>query len=208
MTVSMSRIRAYAQANTSYAAEHNGKYVSNAAWDEDSKFLGSWDKNPEFLSYIVGDAAYRDGDPSTGRIADPLPVALLDPVAYRSRQNLYGRVAASYGYVIEGVEPSGWAKKGMDKHRTVYSVLYPARSAAFMTAKDWNAKYGGRFLWKDNPTEGKLPSGDIAYRYKDKCLVCFFDGHTETMSMADMKRIDDEEGGRDSVFWDADGPWK
>lgn len=208
MTVSINRIRAYGQANVTYAGEHNGRFVSNAQWDEESRFVGSWDRNPEFLSYIVGDAAYQDRDPATGKIADTLPEALLDPVTYRAKQNLYDRVAASYGYVIEGVDPPGWNQKGMDKHRTVHDVQFPARSAAFMTAKDWNAKYGGRFLWRDNPTEGKLPTGDIAYRHGGKCLVVFFDGHTETMTMADMERIDAEYGGQDSVFWDADGPWK
>jgi prepilin-type N-terminal cleavage/methylation domain-containing protein len=208
MATSMNRIRAYGLANSSYASDQNGRYVSNAKWDDESRFQGSWDKYPDFLSYIVGNAAYQDGDPATGEIADSLPEDLLDPVAYRSKKNRWDKVAASYGYVIEGVDPSGWAKKGMDKHRTVFSVQFPARSAAFMTCKDWNAKYTGRFLWKDNPTEGKLPTGDIAYRYNDKCLVVFFDGHTETMTMADMERIDEELGGRDSVFWDADGPWK
>lgn len=208
MVVSLSRLRGYGQANISYAAEHNSRYVSNAAWDENGKSMGNWSTNPEFLSYIVGDGAYLNGDSSSGRIADPLPEALLDPVAYRAKKFRWDRVSGSYGYVIQGVDPPGWGQKGMDKHRTVHAVRYPERSAAFMTAKDWNAKYSGRFLWRENPGEGKLPTGDIAYRYNGKCLVVFYDGHTEAMTMEDMERIDDERGGAKSYFWDADGPWE
>ncbi|MFK7852215.1 MAG: type II secretion system protein [Akkermansiaceae bacterium] len=208
MTTSLSRIRGFALANSSYASDHNNRYVSNASWDENGESLGNWSRNPEFLSYIVGESAYQDRDSNTGKLAKVLPEVLLDPVVYRSRQHNWNKICASYGYVIQGVEPSGWRQKGMDKFRTIQHVTFPARSAAFITAKDWNAKYRGRFLWKDNPTEGYLPTGDIAYRYNGKCLVVFFDGHAESLTMIDMKRIDEDKGGAKSHFWDADGPWE
>ena len=45
----------------------------------------------------------------------------------------------------------------------------------------------------------------VAYRHQDKALVVFYDGHSEEISLADMRRFD-TLGGPNHIFWKGDAP--
>lgn len=201
MTVSMGRIRSLGVANLAYASDNNGKFVSVTRTPTGDPF---WHLNPGFLSLAAGDAAYKNGDPSSGAVANPSPEILLDPAVVRAKGIQWNRIQASYGYNQQGLKGDGWpsaSSPGIEKSARVGSVAHPERSAMFFTARDSNVRYVDRFRWKDDPVDGFKSGGGIAYRHKDRCLVVFYDGHVSAMTMAEI----DAQGGINSRFWDADG---
>ena len=69
-----------------------------------------------------------------------------------------------------------------------------------------NVNYAARFRWQGaEAVEGASTNQKIAYRHHDKALVVFYDGHTEEISMADMRRFD-ALGGSNHPFWKGDAP--
>ena len=201
MSVSIGRIRTLGMANLAYASENNGRFASVTRTPTGDPF---WHMNPEFLSNAAGDAAYRNGDPSSGAVANPSPESLLDPVVVRAKRTQWNRIQASYGYNQQGLKNDGWpsaSSPGIEKSARVGAVDYPEKSAMFFSARDTNVRYADRFRWKDDPVEGFKSGGGIAYRHKDRCLVVFYDGHVSALTMAEI----DAQGGFNSRFWDADG---
>lgn len=76
----------------------------------------------------------------------------------------------------------------------------PARTFAFATCTDWMVKYDASTRWTTSPAKGDDSSRMIAYRYDNKAIFVFFDGHVGLMSPADVKKQLNQDG-RNSVFW-------
>jgi prepilin-type N-terminal cleavage/methylation domain-containing protein/prepilin-type processing-associated H-X9-DG protein len=189
-------------ANIAYASDHNGGFVPVREFDDKGSSYNAWFQNQDFMDNLKGYSA----DPlANGKVDSTLPPGMLDPAALRAKRRNYLSIAASYGYNSEG-QPNtgGWSSPGSTSFFRIDQLTAPARSAAFITATDWQAKYSGRFLWKGAAAvEGGTPDGKIAYRYNKKAIVAYYDGHVGEVGTDDMKRFD-QAGGIRSLFWDAD----
>jgi prepilin-type N-terminal cleavage/methylation domain-containing protein/prepilin-type processing-associated H-X9-DG protein len=178
-------------ANTSYAADHSGRYASLYATDDNGARIGYWFQDPVFLSYLIGDVTNASGEPVRA-----VPSSHLDPKVYRARKNGYPSMAASYGMNETGLMaqtgPNVRAAHNMNRVRN------PAGAMAFATATDYRVGYNSRFT---GPELGRTTNGSIAYRHGGKALVAYFDGHVGEMSKADIKMIDETRGGRSNSFW-------
>ncbi|MEY3898765.1 MAG: hypothetical protein RLZZ214_4287 [Verrucomicrobiota bacterium] len=201
-SVTLKRIAGFAQANALYAVDHNGKYVAAYSFDEESKPGTPWHYNRVFLEALIGDnPALDEAEEFEG--VDGLPEQVLDPTVVRAKKFQWSRISASFAYNNENVPGGGWGQPGTSRAHTVTSVQNPSEAFAFITATDWIANYGGRLLWKKSPVEGKTSDSKIAYRHQNKAVVAFYDGHTETMSIDEMRQID-KLGGIANVFWGGD----
>lgn len=199
-TVSLRNIGQLQFANTTYAADNNGDYLKVYEFDDKGSSYVAWCDNSDFLSILKGDSVVSAG----GQIDKSHPPSVLDPLAYRSKAKWYDRFAASYGYTYEGAlgKSSAWGSPNAENLYKMHQVTQPARTAAFITATDWIAKYSGRFKWQGSAAVEGYENGKIAYRYGGKALVAYFDGHVGEVTQADMKRID-TQGGNKHVFWNA-----
>jgi prepilin-type N-terminal cleavage/methylation domain-containing protein/prepilin-type processing-associated H-X9-DG protein len=181
-------------ANVGYAADHNGQYVPLSSMDENNKRVNDWHESSVFLAYLTGDHTNLE---RSQPVTSSVPVSILDPIVVRAKKRLWNRLFASYGYndvAMPALVPGG------DRSFKVSQVTNPARTAAFITATDWIANYGGRLLWKKSPVEGKTADSKIAYRHGDRAVVAYYDGHGGTISLDEMRAID-KKGGINNVFW-------
>lgn len=190
-------------ANASYAADHNGYYVDPIAFDSEGATYTSWAGNPEFVNMLIGDRFDADLEEIDAKLGVRMPQALLDPVAWKARKLEYDRIPASYGCNVVDRDVSWGAPNATSKKLMITQLVSPVRTAAFLTATDFQAKYEGRFVWKDAAAvEGYTKDGKIAYRYGKKAMVVYYDGHVGEVSQADMKKFD-QEGGKNNPFWNA-----
>lgn len=204
--VAMNRLKAFPLANAGYASDHNGKYVPVYTFDENRKASVQWHYNLEFLEPLIGDAEkFEEVEEHEG--TDGLPEDVLDPVVVRAKKKFWSRISASYGYNHENMPGGGFGGKNTARGHTIASVRLPSKTCAFITGTDWIAKYGGRYIWQDESKaiEGKTPDGKIAYRHGGKAIAAFYDGHIETLTMEDMRKID-QRGGINNAFWGGDRP--
>lgn len=185
-------------ANFSYANEHNGKYVPISSRDENNNRVNDWHENSTFLGYLCGNLSDLDEVTPTKDV----PISVLDPVVVRAKQRLWQRLFASYGYNEVDMPGSG---PNSDKCFRVNQVVNPARTAAFVTATDWIAKYSGRLLWEQSPVEGKSTDGKLAFRHGGRAIVTYYDGSSGFVTPKDIKRFD-ALGGAKNPFWKADQP--
>ena len=186
-------------ANTSYAAENNGKYVPTDEWNDEGSGYVKWLDNPKFVSFFKSESGVYL---SNGRIDTTLPLGMMDPAVVRAKKHLYNEAQASYAYNKTGMT-GGWATPGARPSYLVSQVNDPSRSAVFISATDWNTDHPKRFLWTGAAAvEGKTVNGKIAYRHNNKAIVVYYDGHVGEISQADMRRIDDL-GGANNIFWKA-----
>lgn len=189
-------------ANLAHASDHNGQFVPVRAFDDKGSSYAAWFQHQEFMENLKGYSADLLKD---GKADATLPTGMLDPVVARAKKKNYTSISANYGYVNSG-QPNtgGWGSPSSTSYFRVFQLIAPEKSAAFITATDWQAKYGGRFLWKGaGAVEGYTPDGKIAYRYNNKAVVAYYDGHVREVGMEDMKRFD-QQGGIRNIFWDAD----
>ncbi len=193
------RITGFAQANAMYAIDHNGEYVSAYSRDENGVPGLPWYINPTFLEPLIGDIP-PGVEPEEYEGYDGQPEQVLDPKVIRAKKKNWSRIAASFAYNQENMLGGGFDDKASKRYHTTMSVKTPSSTFAFITATDWVANYGGRYLWKKSPVEGKTFDSKIAYRHQNKAVAAFYDGHAETISMKDMQRID-KYGGINNVFW-------
>lgn len=189
-------LRQLQTANHSYASDHNGQYVPLSSQDENNKRINDWHQSSVFLAYLTGDNSNLD---KNAPINSSVPTSILDPIVVRSKERLWNRLFASYGY-NEVAMPA--AAISSDKSFKVSQVTNPTRTAAFITATDWIAKYTGRLLWETSPVEGKSTDGKIAFRHGDKAIVVYYDGSSGFVTPADIKRFD-AKGGINHPFWKA-----
>ncbi len=193
------RITGFSQANALYATDHGGSYVPAYSFDEEGLPGTPWHYNPTYLEALIGENS-PTVEPEEFEGYDGLPEQVLDPKVVREKKKYWSRISASFAYNNENVPGGGWGQPGTSRAHTVNTVKDPSKSFAFITATDWIANYGGRYLWKKSPEEGKTNDSKIAYRHQGKAVATFYDGHAETISMKDMQRID-KYGGINNVFW-------
>ena len=192
--VSMGNLKQLQIANASYAADYNGRFVSVAKRDGDNKIGDIWIMNSSFLENFRGDF----GTTSTGVVNTSVPLSMLDPVTVRARARMYDDIRANYA----GVLRPGTTVASSDSSYLMSELVAPERTAAFITATDWQVIYGSRLRWTG--VEGKTGNGAMAYRHNDKALVVFYDGHVVELSMNDVKEID-KQGGIKNLFWSGTG---
>jgi prepilin-type N-terminal cleavage/methylation domain-containing protein/prepilin-type processing-associated H-X9-DG protein len=198
----LKRIGGYAQANALYAVDHNGKYVPAYSFDEEAAPGIPWHYNPTFLEALIGETlSVEEAEEFEG--VDGLPEGILDPLVVRAKKKYWSRISASFAYNNENVPGGGWGQPGTSRAHTTISVKNPSEAFAFISATDWIANYSGRFLWKRSPVEGKTTDSKIAYRHGGKAVVAFYDGHTEMISINEMRALD-RLGGINNVFWGGD----
>lgn len=178
-------------ANASYAADHSGNYVPIYAYNDQGVRIGNWYQNTDFLSNLAGDIRDASGDP-----ARSAPVSMLDPKVVRAKRSFHHSMAASYGMNDNGI--AGAHGPGAAPSHNVNRVPNPSESMAFATATDFRVTYNSRFKWKG--VDGKTSDGGIAYRFGDKALVVYFDGHVSEVTKGKMRNID-TQGGKNSSFW-------
>jgi prepilin-type N-terminal cleavage/methylation domain-containing protein/prepilin-type processing-associated H-X9-DG protein len=191
-------------ANAGYASEHNGKYMPVYAFDKDSKIATMWFCSPMFLDYLGGSGSSLKSMNNENTV----PINMMDPAVVLAKKSKYDSYDASFGYNHEGIDGSYWGDPNAERSFRVQQIVSPGRSAAFLTATDWIAKYSGRFAWKGaGAVEGKTEDGKIAFRHGGKALVVYYDGHVGEITMADLKRIDSgsDPKGDKNLFWNADG---
>ena len=184
-------------ANQSYAGDHNGRYLPLSSMDENQNRINEWHQNSLFLSYHTGDSNTLD---SNQNASPKVPLNLLDPAVVRAKKRLWDRLFASYGYNSVGMPAPS---PGTDQSFLVSQVTSPARTAAFITATDWIVDYSGRFLWEEDPVEGKTTDQRIAYRHGGKAVVVYYDGSSGLISPNDIRNFD-KQGGANHPFWKAD----
>ena len=185
-------------ANMSYAVEHNGQYAPIVAKDAGGALSGEWWRDAEFRSYITGDPTEKD-KPAGQLIVAPL--SLLDPIVVRSKKRQYDRFSASYGFNTTGLTYPTDDMSGIYSYK-VHQVANPSRTAFMSTATDYTINYGSRFLWRNNPIEGKTTDSKMAYRHGNKAVIVYYDGSTGFVSYDDIARID-AQGGASNPFWKA-----
>ena len=185
-------------ANAGYAADHNGQYVPISSMDENNNRINDWHQSSVFLAYLTGDNTALE----KGKQTVDAPVSVLDPIVVRAKKRLWNKLFASYGYNSVGMPT---LKPNTDRSFKVSQVTNPSRSAAFLTATDWIVSYNSRFLWLNNPVEGKTTDQRIAYRHGGKAIVVYYDGSTGMVSPDDIRAID-AKGGANHPFWKANAP--
>jgi prepilin-type N-terminal cleavage/methylation domain-containing protein len=183
-------------ANVGYAADHNGQYVPLSSMDENNNRVNDWHQSSVFLAYLTGDHTNLERNQP---VTSSVPVSILDPIVVRAKQRLWNRLFASYGYNQVGMPA---LTPGGDRSFKVSQVTNPTRTAAFITATDWIAKYEGRLLWETSPVEGKSTDGKIAFRHGDKAIVVYYDGSSGFVTPADFRNFD-AKGGINNPFWKA-----
>jgi prepilin-type N-terminal cleavage/methylation domain-containing protein/prepilin-type processing-associated H-X9-DG protein len=188
-------------ANISWATDNGGIYAPVWGFDGDAKLNSAWHVNRAFLECLIGSNPVRKSDGSI--VISP---NLLDPIAVRARKKGYEGYQGSFGYNGTGFEGNNvWGSPNSTVSFRVTQVVSPERSAAFITATDWIAKYGGRYLWQGAAAvEGASGNGKIALRHNGKALVAYYDGHVGEVTVEDFKRFD-QNGGAKHIFWNADG---
>lgn len=179
-------------ANASYAADHSGMCVPLYATDNNGARTGFWFQDRAYLAYLIGNVPGSDGQQT--RI---VPSSLLDPKVFRAGNTMSHSIAASYGMNDNGL----MARTGPDVRAAHYfnRVSDPARSMAFSTSTDYRVTYGSRFNW--DGVDAKTSDGAMAYRYRDRALIVYFDGHVGEISMDELREIDRSRRGRSSHFW-------
>lgn len=187
-------------ANAGYAADNYGQYVPIYAFDDTgAKYVG-WMDSPKYLSYLKDESAvYR----SNGTVDNQLPLNLMDPATVRAKKKSYDSLIASFGYITAGVPGGGWGKPGSSPSYRISQLTSPERTAAFVTATDWNVSYANRFKWESAKEEGFFPGQRMSYRHGGKALVVYYDGHVGEVSLADIRKID-AQGGANHIFWKGD----
>ena len=201
--VTMRNVGNLQTASTTYAAEHNGRYLPSENVDDKGVAVDGryWFDNQEFLTYFRG-SALEDAGLQTR--VDP---AYLDPVAVRS-QKAHGATSfsidGSFGYNPQGMPPHKTPSGlGFCRGYFISEVIAPARSMSFITCTGWNAAYSGHLKWNDDPLDIVTENPKIAYRYNGKAICVYYDSHIGEISMAEMKIIDDDQSGVLSPFWTA-----
>ena len=190
-------------ANISYAQDHGGQFVPVSEFDDTGGAYVAWMDNPRFLAFLKGDAASYYAD---GRADKTLPITLMDPATVRSKKREYNRLRANFGFNDHSLPGGNWGQPNTKRAFRQSQLTAPVRTAAFVTATDWNVSYASRFRWQGaEAVEGASTNQKIAYRHHDKALVVFYDGHTEEISIADMRRFD-TLGGPNHIFWKGDAP--
>lgn len=177
-------------ANTSYASDHSGRYVSLYATDENGSRTGFWYQDPTYLGYLTGES-----ETSSGRPLRAAPSSSLDPKVYRERKSMHHSMAASYGMSESGL--MGMSGPNVNAAHYMHRIPNPAMAMAFATATDYRIGYNARFTWTESQPRA---TSAIAYRHGGKALVVYFDGHAGEMSRADIKDID-SRGGKNNAFW-------
>lgn len=187
-------------ANAGYAADNNGQHVPIYAFDDSgAKYVG-WMDSPKYLSYLKDESSvYR----SNGTVDNKLPLNLMDPATVRAKKKSYDSLIASFGYITAGVPGGGWGKPGSSPSYRISQLTSPERTAAFVTATDWNVSYANRFKWESAKEEGFFPGQRMSYRHGGKALVVYYDGHIGEVSLADVRNID-AQGGASHIFWKGD----
>jgi prepilin-type N-terminal cleavage/methylation domain-containing protein/prepilin-type processing-associated H-X9-DG protein len=191
-------------ANAGYASENNGKFMPVYAFDKDSKIATMWFCSSSFLDYLGGGGSLLKSMNNENTV----PINMMDPVVVRAKKYKYDSYDASFGYNHEGIDGSYWGNPNAERSFRMQQIAFPARSAAFLTATDWIAKYDGRFAWQGaGAVEGKTIDGKIAFRHGGKALVVYYDGHVGEITMDDLKKIDSgsDPKGDKNIFWNADG---
>jgi prepilin-type processing-associated H-X9-DG protein len=198
-TLALNRMKELAQANAAFAIENAGKYVPVFGFDDHLNSKPAWFYNADFLTKLTGNTSYlKKLEEYEG--SDGYPESILDPVTVRAKQRYWSRLSASFGYNQENMPGGDWGQPKTQRGHSTYTIPYPARTFQFITATDWTAKYTGRALWETAPAEGRTLDGKIAYRHDNRAIAVFYDGHTEALTLEDIKKFDDE-GGKDHVFW-------
>ena len=132
-----------------------------------------------------------------------LPLNLMDPITARAKKRNYESVYASFGYMTNGMSAQDWRKPNSTPSFRNSQLTSPERTAAFVTATDWNVSYANRFKWETAREEGYVSGQRMSYRHNGKALVVYYDGHAGEVSIADIKKID-TEGGANHIFWKGD----
>lgn len=194
----ISTMRQLQVANIAYATENNGQFVPIAELDANDQLAMEWYKNPKFLVHLTGDSGVFDKKGEDLLIA---PSGNLDPVAFRAKKRYYNRLAASFGINGEGLI---WPKKFTDPPMSykMSQVDNPGRTAFMATAVNYQFRYAGRYLWKQDPVEGKVTTDKMAFRHGGKAAVVYYDGSAGFVTYADIARFD-ANGGASNAFWKA-----
>lgn len=179
-------------ANTNYASENSGRYVSSFSHGATGTASNSWDTNQAFLEQLRGPSTTN----ASGKKSIDVPVSLLDPIAYKGKGKNRKMLRGSYGMPeVYGVT---YGTPNADSSLKLAQLVDPGKAAAFVTGLDWHITYGGRLKW--DGTEGLVGRGITAYRHGGKVLVAYYDGRVGEISMADMMKFD-EQGGKVHPYW-------
>ena len=135
-------------ANTSYANDHNGKYVSIYGTDSGSQ-MTLWPANGEFLSYLFSeDHVYKESN----QININVPQGFFDRTYIKASGSfgttLYG---GPYGYNHKTEQAATgvvWGSKGSFAGTRINNLTDPVRTAAFALCTNWILNYSGRLNYR------------------------------------------------------------
>lgn len=185
-------------ANVGYSTDNNGQFVPIAEKDENGGLAMEWYRNPKFLTYLTGDPAETEKSGSQLLLG---PVGSLDPIVVRSKKRQWDRLSASYGLNATGLT---WPANSQSPPMSfkVSQIANPGRTAFIVSATNYQVTYGGRFLWKSSPVEGKTTTDKIAYRHGNQAVVVYYDSSIGFVTQSDLAAIDGN-GGVSNAFWKA-----
>lgn len=194
----VSIMRQLVVANMGYSTEYNGQFVPIAEKDESGGLAMEWYRNPKFLTFLTGDPKEFEKSGSQLLLAPP---GSLDPIVVRARQRQWDRLSASFGLNATGLTwPENFKSPPMSFKLS--QIANPGRTAFIVSATNYQVTFGGRYLWKSAPVEGKTTTDKTAYRHGGKAVVIYYDGSTGFVSQTDMAAFD-AKGGIANPFWKA-----
>ncbi len=166
----ISNLRAIQSANIAYASDHDGRFVPSSSWDSEGKGV-NWHENSEFrVNYL--------NISKTG----PWPDGRLSPLATLRNDDGKRRTDRSYGYNYESLGGT-YGTPNTVRQAVAQRMGALSKTLAFADALDWQIKMMAANLYAGK--EEFLGSA-IAYRYKGRAGVVFFDGHAEMLQRSDV----------------------
>lgn len=167
---SSNALRQIQSVNLLYCAEHDGYYVPIASRNS-SGVLERWMDNQEFLNYFGLGLKQNK----------PWPATLVSPATVLRDSNGNQRIDRSYGMNYTGL--TGLEVAGAKWQFKAVNVKYPSQTIALADATDWIIDSYQASAYK-TPETYFLHA--VAYRYRGKAAVVFYDGHVEARTMEQM----------------------
>jgi len=168
MTKSLGIVRQFQEANSLYALDNDGKYITVRTVDENGR-VKRWLDFYAYRQYL--------GIPYGGE----WPLELISPNAGVLDENGKPRHTRSYGMNTLGFDD--WFNPGANYQATMTSLEDPVSTIAFADALDWIIADHGI---KRYPGKEEYTKHAIAFRYNGKATVVFYDGHTGAYTMEEM----------------------
>ena len=187
-------LKQFGLANQSYAASYDDYAVPGRAGGL------PWYKNITFFKlvgcqYDTVTEVYPELNKFSGRISREMicsnATAALNAASLNAVRNGFHQVAYSYGMSSEDFAASegDWAMGEKNAPFKMGRIVRPTQRVLFCDAVNW-ALRGNNMERYFEPGRGETESTYMgpAYRHNNRANVCMYDGHVESMEVAELKK--------------------